>query len=235
LPPADARNSDLDQTVRRADPNRWLASRFIGDRRRRAAVIAIYAFDHELERARKVASGPLLAQIRLTWWREALDEIFEGRLVRAHPVARALADAVARHDLPRNPLEAMIDARIETADKARLNPDEALRWADAVGGSATILAARALDPSASSEAAALAGRAWGLVLLRRAGLIEAAEADEPLVVALAGASRAAKGLGVAAFPAAACATLARARPRSGGNAAIETRLRLLWAVLSGTL
>ena len=37
-------------------------------------VVAIYAFDHELARAPKVASNALLGEIRLTWWREVLDE-----------------------------------------------------------------------------------------------------------------------------------------------------------------
>jgi phytoene synthase len=233
--PPGAADGDLDSVVRAADPDRWLASRFIADRRRWAQVIALYAFDHELERVRRVASNTLLAEIRLSWWRDVLDEIHGGGPVRAHPVARALADAVADHDLPREPLEAMIDARIEVLDKPVLFIDEAERWADGVGASAAILAARVLDPSASPQAVAPAGRAWGLLLLRRAGLIEGPSFDARLASAMADASRAARGLSHAAFPAVACASLARAGPRSGPLPAIETRLRLFWAVLSGTL
>src|SRR4051812_33884425 len=99
---------DLDDLVRRVDPDRWLSSRFVGDPRARADILAIYAYDHELARAPKVASNPLMGQIRLTWWNEALDEIFAGRLVRAHPTAQALADVVLRRGLAREPLEAMI-------------------------------------------------------------------------------------------------------------------------------
>ena len=113
---------DLDLVVRRADPDRWLASRFIADRRARADVVALYAFDHELARVRRLASNALLAEIRLAWWREALDEVFAAGPVRAHPVARALAQVVARRDLPRAPLEAMIDARIAVLDEARSGP-----------------------------------------------------------------------------------------------------------------
>src|SRR5215470_6718194 len=100
--------ADLDDLVRRIDPDRWLSSRFIADPAARADVVALYAFDHELARAPKVASNALMGEIRLTWWREALDEIFEGRPVRRHPIAEALADVVARRRLERAPLEAMI-------------------------------------------------------------------------------------------------------------------------------
>src|SRR5439155_22259273 len=103
----------LDDQVRRADPDRWLATRFIADTRARADVIALYAYDLELARAPRSASNTLTAEIRLTWWREVLDQIYGGQPVRRHPVAQALADVVARHRLPRAPLEAMIDARIE--------------------------------------------------------------------------------------------------------------------------
>ncbi len=70
---ADDEDDDLDQLIRRVDPDRWLTSRFISDQRARAGVLALYAFDHELARASRVASTQLLAEIRLTWWREALD------------------------------------------------------------------------------------------------------------------------------------------------------------------
>ena len=78
-------SDDLDDLIRRTDPDRWLSSRFIADAAARADVVAIYAYDHELARAPRVASNALLGEIRLTWWREVLDEAFEGRPVRHHP------------------------------------------------------------------------------------------------------------------------------------------------------
>jgi phytoene synthase len=216
--PADG---DLDDTVRRTDPSRWLASRFIGDLRARADVVAIYAFDHELDRAGRVTSNALLAEIRLTWWREALDEIYSNGVVRRHPTAQSLAEAIRRRGHPRGLLEAMIDARIDPLD-------DPIAWADAVGGSATLLAARTLDPDIDidTEAAALAGRVWGLIQLRRSG------APSPdLVDHLAAAARAAPRVSVAAFPAVACATLARSLAPSP----FEVRVRLLLAILRGRL
>jgi len=77
---------DLDASVRRHDPDRWLASRFIGEAQARADVIALYAFNHEIARVAGAVSNPLMGEIRLTWWGEAVAEIYEGRAVRKHPV-----------------------------------------------------------------------------------------------------------------------------------------------------
>ena len=78
---------DLDDVLRRVDPDRWLSSRFIADAQARACVTALYAFDHELARAREVVSQPPMALIRLEWWRE----VVEGAR-RQHEVAAPLLD-----------------------------------------------------------------------------------------------------------------------------------------------
>lgn len=101
---------DLDALVRRVDPDRWLSSRFIADHEARSNVIALYAFEHELSRIPQAVTEPLMGEIRLTWWAEAVAEIFEGRAVRRHPVTLALAQA-AKRGLPREPLDTMIEAR----------------------------------------------------------------------------------------------------------------------------
>ena len=137
--------ADLDDQARRLDPERWLSSRFIADPAARADAMAVYAFDYELARAPKVASNALMGEIRLTWWREVLDEVFEGRPIRQHPTAQALAAAIGRHGLPRGPLEAMIDARYRELDPAPMNLADALEWAR--GSARRSISARA--PTAS--------------------------------------------------------------------------------------
>jgi phytoene synthase len=215
---------DLDQGLRRSDPDRWLTTRFIADPAARADVVAIYAYDAELTRARQVASNALMTEIRLTWWREVLDQIYGSAAVRQHPIAQALSDVVRRHGLPRAPLEAMVDARIDALEKPTLLDDEATAWARGVGGSAAQLAARALGAERPQDAAA-AGEAWGLVLLRRAGLISGGALVRN---ALRSAGADARRLSVTAFPAALPATLARA----GDSASeLEKRARLICAAL----
>src|SRR3954469_8491687 len=102
-------DDDLDGLVRRTDPDRWLASRFVADAPARADLIALYALNYELSRAAEVASRPLVAEMRLAWWREAIEEAFDeaagGLPGRRHPAASALALAVGRRALPRGGLE----------------------------------------------------------------------------------------------------------------------------------
>ena len=232
---------DLDESLRRTDPDRWLASRFIADPRMRADVVALYGYDNELGRAPRVASNPLLGEIRLTWWREALDEIFEDRRVRSHPVALALARAARERGLERAPLEAMIDARYRELDPSPLARSEARRLAEGAAGAAASLAAQVLG--ARTEAARFAARdwaaLWSLSLLLLAGRVRAEDADLARSAARAGldeARTAERGLlPVTAFPAVAQATLADAYLRGHRPSELAKRMRLTWAVARGRI
>jgi len=226
---------DLDDLIRRVDPDRWLTSRFVGDTAARGDLIALYAYDHELARARRVASTPLMAEIRLTWWREALGEIYEARPVRRHPTAEALAAAVRRSNLPRAPLEAMIDGHIDALEAGALDAPGAVAWASAVEGSAAQIAAMILDPASPAEAAQPAGRAWGLALLLRAGLASRELLAQPLRDALADARTAARSLGAAAFPAVLPARLARYCLAGREPGPFARRLALVLASATGRL
>jgi len=226
-PAAMSEDADLDELVRRADPDRWLSSRFIGDASARADVIALYAYDHELARAPKVTSNALMGEIRLTWWREALDEIFEGRAVRRHPTAEALAAAVGRRGLARPPLEAMIDARYRELDPAPMGEAEVLDWARDTGGLSAQLAAGILDPATDAKMALAGGSAWAL----GKRLAETPELRPTFLKVIHAARSASRQLSVAAFPAVAHAALA-GRPASNDFA---RRLRLTIAVARGKI
>ena len=227
--PDSADPSDLDALVRRVDPDRWLSSRFVADPQARADVIAIYAYDHELARAPRVASNPLMGEIRLTWWREVLDEVFEGRPVRHHPTAQALAEVVRRRGLPREPLEAMIDGRYRELDPEPLSSQDAEILARDTAGSAAGLAVMILDPAADRDAAAAGGAAWALARLIGAGKGVGARLD------LAAARRGARALSVAAFPAVLHAALAASRAAGRQVSDFEARARLIWASATGRI
>ena len=98
-----------------------------------------------------------MGQIRLQWWRESLAGIYDGT-PREHAVVEPLARAVAAKDLPRELLEAVIDAR-EFDLRAEPPEDlEALR-AYAEGTSTTLL--RAALRILRSEDAASGGDSRG--------------------------------------------------------------------------
>jgi phytoene synthase len=222
---------DLDALVQRVDPDRWLSSRFVADPVERADVVAIYAYDHELARAPRVASNSLLGEIRLTWWREALDEIFEGRPVRRHPTAQALAAAVGRRKLAREPLEAMIDARYRELDVEPLSVAEALEWARETAGRAAEAAVAVLDPKAPAEQALAGAAAWALA--RR--VPERPELAAAYAQLLNDGRRGAAQLSAAAFPAVAHAVLAPARARGASTEGFASRLRITLAVARGRI
>ncbi|WP_249296686.1 squalene/phytoene synthase family protein [Acidiphilium multivorum] len=101
---------DLAAQVRRADPDRFLGAIFAPPQSRRWLFV-LYAFNHELARAREVASQPPLALIRLQWWRE----VVEGA-DRAHPLAVELRAGLAQGIFSDAALTALIDAREAEAE-----------------------------------------------------------------------------------------------------------------------
>jgi phytoene synthase len=112
--PAASHRYVLD-TVRSADRDRFLCALFAPEPAR-AGVLALLAFDHELARTRIVTREPLLAEIRLEWWREAATEAASAGLPRAQPVVEALSEAARRHHLAAAALLALIDAHAEEID-----------------------------------------------------------------------------------------------------------------------
>jgi phytoene synthase len=108
---------------------------------RRDALYALYAFDHEIARVPAVAREPMAGEIRLQWWREALERTRNGEAA-ANPVAAALLDIVASHDLPVDGLIRLIDAR--GGGLYGESPSDLEAFADAVYGAIIVLAAQML-------------------------------------------------------------------------------------------
>ena len=213
-------DDDLDSLVQRVDPDRWLSSRFVADPAARADLIALYALDHELTRIPQIVSDPLMGEIRMTWWREGLEEIAEGKAPRSHPVLKAIAAGV----LPATALAALAEARLGDLDGPKAGA-AALAHADATEGLLMALAARRLSPQATSDQVTQAARAVAL-----------AKSDATAALAALKASRAElTALPVAAFPAVAHAALAGPYARGRAPGALEKRLRLFLAVLRGRI
>lgn len=125
--------------VRQHDPDRFFALLFAPPARREA-LLALTGFNHELARAREAAREPMLALIRLQWWRE----VVEGTRPASHEVATPLAAALAGGVLARADLLAMIEAREAEADREIPGRDAWVAWLRGTGGGFAVAAGRAL-------------------------------------------------------------------------------------------
>jgi 15-cis-phytoene synthase len=99
-----------DSLLRERDPDRWLAALF-APAEARPHLHALGAFSYEIARLRDVVREPAAGEIRLQWWREAI----EGRRLeeaRASPVANALVDTIERFRLPIKAFEGLLSARV---------------------------------------------------------------------------------------------------------------------------
>jgi phytoene synthase len=97
-----------EQVVREGDKDRFLATLF-APAERRPALFALYAFNLEIIRVHELVHEALAGEVRLQWWRDALSGEARGD-VRAHPIASALIDTIARYKLPIEVLLRLIDA-----------------------------------------------------------------------------------------------------------------------------
>ena len=97
------------QLVRAGDKDRYLSGLFAPDELR-PPLFALYAFNLEIARIRETVSEAALGEIRLQWWRDAVEGIYRGE-GQGHPVIEALAPAIAKGNLPKQALLNMIEAR----------------------------------------------------------------------------------------------------------------------------
>lgn len=98
------------ETVRRDDRDRYLLCA-LAPVRYRPALWAIHAFNVAISRIPETVSEPILGQIRLQWWREAIAAIYATGTPPTHPVIGALKDVIPRYRLSPHSFERILDAR----------------------------------------------------------------------------------------------------------------------------
>ncbi|MFY9212599.1 MAG: squalene/phytoene synthase family protein [Aestuariivita sp.] len=81
--------------VERGDPDRFLAVMAAPVAARRV-LFPLYAFNLEVARAPWVTQESMIAEMRLQWWRDAVEEIAKGSSVRRHEVTTPLAEVISR-------------------------------------------------------------------------------------------------------------------------------------------
>ncbi len=97
------------EAAMRGEPDRYLAAT-LAPPAARPGLAAIAAFSAELARIPASVSEAMMGEIRLQWWRDALDDGRRG-VLSGNPIADALIQAERRHNLAPELLLAMIDAR----------------------------------------------------------------------------------------------------------------------------
>lgn len=231
---------DPEFDLKRLEPARWMALRFVGDTALRAELEALAVLDHDWRRVRRAASNPLMGEIRLAWWRETIEA---GRMDQ-HPALAALSAARAEGRLGVPALVRALDAHARALDPEALGDESDLDafFDDALGGVLEAAVALCGAPDAAMGGLAkLAGfsalaqapdafahpNSWADASeeeVRRHAAHQAAEV-------LAEARRESAALPVKAFPAVAHLTLAGA---SSGES-LGAQLRLTFAVARGRI
>ncbi len=151
--------------VERGDPDRFAATMAAAPAAR-AVLFPIYAFNLEVARAPWVTAETMIAEMRLQWWRDALEEIGAGGTVRRHEVVTPLAQVLDGEGAQL--LDALVEARRWDVYRDPFEDQAGLeRYLEVTGGHLMLAAARALGEV--DRAAALdAGYALGLANFLRA-------------------------------------------------------------------
>ena len=139
--------------VRGADRERFLGALFAPEPQR-SGLLAVLAFDHELGRTRSVTREPMLARIRLEWWREGVAEAAGAGKPRAQPIVEALSETARRHALAAESFNALIDAREEEIE----GPLDVMRAGHALAD--LELAVLGVEDAPSRQAAHAVAAAW---------------------------------------------------------------------------
>lgn len=141
--------------VERGDPDRFAAT-MAAPPAARARLWPLYAFNLEVARAPWVTKEPMIAEMRLQWWRDVVAE----PAPRAHEVAGPLHALIQEAGLPVAVFDRLIEARRWDVYKEAFEDQAALdEYLEDTAGGLMWLAVRATG--GTEEAAA---RAWGWAL-----------------------------------------------------------------------
>jgi len=202
----------------------------------RPALAALLDLDSALAAVLRTTREPLVGQMRLTWWHEALIRL-DTAPPPAEPVLAALAGAVLQHGVSGARLATMIDGWEELLDDDLSRDEAMLRFAERRGAGLFGMAGQLLGAHPDDPLAA-AGTGWALVDLarhlrdRRAGENALVMARAALGVATrARWSREARALGALAHLALRDAAVPLDRPLPIGSP--RRVARLAWHRLTG--
>ena len=167
------------QSAKAGEPDWYLAALFAAEPRR-GQLMALAAFASDVAAIADHVSEPRMGEIRLQWWRDALDGLLKGDSTGS-PVADALGAVMARNAKIIHLLKGMVDAHVFNIEGGVMADEAALdgylektcgalfRCASDLLGASGVVAAKA------APAARAAGRAYGITRILRAWPRDAAK------------------------------------------------------------
>jgi len=111
-------------SARAFELDRYLSA-LLSPRRVRHDLIALAAFAGEIARIPAFVTEPMMGEIRLQWWREALENT-DLATRSGHPVADSVRAAAVRHGLPLGLLIGVIDAQTSLLHDEPIKDDQML-------------------------------------------------------------------------------------------------------------
>jgi len=151
------------ELLQKGDPDRFLAA-MAAPPEARSVLFPLWAFNLEVARAPWVTQEPMIAEMRLQWWRDALEEIASGGQVRRHEVTTPLTEVLDTEAVKQ--LDRLIEARRRDITGNAFESEEAFRaYLDATAGNLMWVAVRALGADERAEPY-LRDFAWGTGLAR---------------------------------------------------------------------
>jgi len=172
IPPSPAEREAVRIAARAEETERYLSA-LLAPRSHRDDLIAIAAAVGAIARIPFDVREPMMGEIRLQWWRDAVAEIYAGRGVAKFPAAEGLAALVRETSLDRGLVDQLIDARSKDLEARPFQTwPELEAYVDSTAGAVMQLAAKVCAPDLVQTPQYLAlfrnvGRVWGYTGLVR--------------------------------------------------------------------
>ena len=151
--------------VRRHDWDRFLCTLF-APVNMREDLFTLLAFNSELARNREMVTDPLIGEMRLQWWRDNIERVYNGSLnkVSGHYIMEYLPDIIRSRDLSKNLFYQLIEARLmDLSDQPPANMSDLLDYTKSTSSILNLLQLEILGCRKDFESYAEAlGTAWAL-------------------------------------------------------------------------
>ncbi len=140
--------------LRHEDKGRFLCA-MLAPAQHRDPLLALYNFNLEIARVRRTVSEPMIGQLRLKWWYDALDKM-SGGVSPKHPICEALSAVSDKYGINLAALQRLIEVRaddlVPEQPENQLGLAEIARETDGVLGTAALKILGVGDAAAAAQA-----------------------------------------------------------------------------------